>query len=100
MIDKLDAIRARFDELSVALTNPAIDNDNKQYSSVSKEYRGLEKIVKAYDNYLNLLDDLSFNKEALNGDDDELRELAKMETTSLEEKKTAIEAEIRQMLIP
>ena len=100
MIDKLDAIRARFDELGVALTNPAIVNDNSKFSSTSKEYRSLEKIVKSYDQYINLLDDLAFNREALNGDDDELRELAKMETSALEEKKLTIEAEIRQMLIP
>ena len=49
MIDKLDAIRARFDELGVALTNPAIVNDNRKFSSTSKEYRSLEKIVKSYD---------------------------------------------------
>jgi peptide chain release factor 1 len=100
MIDKLDAIRARFDELGVALTNPAIVNDNRKFSSTSKEYRSLEKIVKSYDQYRNLLEDLAFNREALNGDDDELRELAKMETSSLEEKKIRMEAEIRQMLIP
>lgn len=100
MIDKLDAIRARFEELGVALTNPAIVNDNKKYSSTSKEYRGLEKIVKTYDQYRVLLSDLAFNREALNGDDEELRELAKMETADLEEKKTSLEAEIRQMLIP
>ena len=100
MIDKLDAIRARFDELGVALTNPAIVNDNKKFSSTSKEYRSLEKIVHSYDQYRNLLDDLAFNREALNGDDEELRELAKMETSALEEKKLIMEADIRQMLIP
>jgi peptide chain release factor 1 len=100
MIDKLDAIRARFDELGVALTNPAIVNDNRKFSATSKEYRNLEKIVKVYDQYRNLLDDLAFNREALNGDDEELRELAKMETSALEEKKTTLEAEIRQLLIP
>jgi peptide chain release factor 1 len=100
MIDKLDAIRARFDELGVALTNPAIVNDNRKFSSTSKEYRSLEKIVKSYDQYRNVLEDLAFNREALNGDDEELRELAKMETSSLEEKKIEMEAEIRQMLIP
>jgi peptide chain release factor 1 len=100
MIDKLDAIRARFDELGVALTNPAIVNDNRKFSSTSKEYRSLEKIVKSYDHYINVLDDLAFNREALNGDDEELRELAKMETSALEEKKLVMEAEIRQMLIP
>jgi peptide chain release factor 1 len=100
MIDKLDAIRARFDELGVALTNPAIVNDNRKFSSTSKEYRSLEKIVQSYDQYRNLLDDLAFNREALNGDDEELRELAKMETSDLEEKKTILETEIRQLLIP
>jgi len=100
MIDKLDAIRARFDELGVALTNPAIVNDNKKFSSTSKEYRSMEKIVKSYDQYINVLDDLAFNREALNGDDEELRELAKMETSALEEKKLVLEAGIRQMLIP
>ena len=87
MIDKLDAIRARFDELGIALTNPAIVNDNNAFSSTSKEYRSLEKIVRSYEQYRNLLDDLAFNREALNGDDDELRELAKKETSALEEKK-------------
>ena len=100
MIDKLDAIRARFDELGIALTNPAIVNDNKAFSSTSKEYRSLEKIVRSCEQYRNLLDDLAFNREALNGDDDELRELAKKETSALEEKKGIMEAEIRQMLIP
>ncbi|HTB27102.1 MAG TPA: peptide chain release factor 1, partial [Puia sp.] len=100
MIDKLDAIRARFEELGVALTNPAIVNDNRKFSSTSKEYRSLEKIVKSYDQYRNLLDDLAFNREALNGDDEELRELAKLETSALEGKKNALETEIRQLLIP
>jgi len=100
MIDKLDAIRARFDELGVALTNPAIVNDNRKFSSTSKEYRSLEKIVKSYDLYINVLEDLAFNREALNGDDEELRELAKMETSALEEKKLILESGIRQMLIP
>ena len=76
MIDKLEAIRARFDQLGVALTNPAIVNDNKKFTSTSKEYRSLEKIVNAYTEYRKVLDDIIFYKEALNGDDEELRELA------------------------
>jgi peptide chain release factor 1 len=100
MIDKLDAIRARFDELGVALTNPEIVNDNKKFSSTSKEYRSLEKIVRPYEQYRNLLEDIAFNREAIEGDDEELRELAKQETSALEEKKLIMEAEIRQLLIP
>ena len=100
MLDKLEAIKARFDDLGVALTNPEIVNDNRRFMETSKEYRSLEKIVKAHQQYKTLLDDIDFNKEALNGDDDELRELAKLEAPGLEEKKQQLEAYIRQLLIP
>jgi peptide chain release factor 1 len=56
--------------------------------------------VHSYDEYRNLLEDIAFNREALNGEDDELRELAKMETSALEEKKGIMETSIRQLLIP
>jgi len=100
MLDKLEAIKARFDDLGVALTNPAIVNDNKKFMETSKEYRSLEKIVNAHQQYKKILDDIEFNKEALNGDDAELRELAKAEAPALEEKKQELENHIRQLLIP
>jgi peptide chain release factor 1 len=100
MLDKLEAIKARFDDLGVALTNPEIVNDNRKFMEVSKEYRSLEKVVKAREDYKKLLDDLEFYREALNGDDDELRELAKAETPELEEKIEKQEDYIRQLLIP
>ena len=75
-------------------------NNNKKYEQLSKEYRSLEKIVVAYAAYKNLLSDLEFNREALMGDDEELRDLAKVETAELEERKELIEKQIRNMLIP
>ena len=100
MLDRLEAIKAKFTDLGVALTNPEIVSDNKKFSAMSKEYRSLEKIVMAYDAYKRLLDDIDFNREALMGDDEELRDLAKLETADLEERKQKMEAEIRQLLIP
>jgi peptide chain release factor 1 len=100
MLDKLEAIKARFDQLGVALTNPAIVNDNRKFAETSKEYRSLEKIVNAYNEYKRILDDTVFYKEALHGDDEELRDLAKQETPALEEKQKNLEAFIRQLLIP
>ncbi len=100
MLDKLEAIKARFDDLAVALSNPAVIADNRKFSAMSKEYRGLEKIVQAYHDYKKLLEDLDFYKEALNGDDAELRDLAKSEMAALEEKKEIMESKIRQLLIP
>lgn len=87
MLDKLDAIKGRFDNLGVALTNPEIVSDNKKFAATSKEYRSLEKIVIARNEYIKLLDDIEFNKEVLNGDDEEMRNLAKQELPGLEEKK-------------
>ncbi len=100
MLDRLEAIKARFEQLGVALTNPEIVGNNKKYADTSKEYRGLEKVVIAYNDYKTILDDIVFYSEALEGDDEEMRELAKMEAPALEEKKTEKEAYIRQLLIP
>ncbi len=100
MLDKLDAIKGRFDNLGVALTNPEIVSDNKKFAATSKEYRSLEKIVNARNEYVKLLDDIEFNKEVLGGDDEEMRGLAKMELPVLEEKKEDMEKQLRNMLIP
>jgi peptide chain release factor 1 len=100
MLDKLEAIKARFEDLGVALTNPEIVNDNKKFGAMSKEYRGLEKIVQSYEEYRNLLGDIDFNREALNGEDAELRELAKAESAGLEIRRQRLEAHIRKLLIP
>jgi peptide chain release factor 1 len=100
MLDKLEAIKAKYDQLGVALSNPDIVNDNRRFAATSKEYRSLEKIVIAYNDYKKTLNDLEFNKEALNDTDEELREMAKMEAPGLEEKKEHLESYIRQLLIP
>lgn len=100
MLDRLEAIKARFDQLGTALTNPEIVGNNKKFAETSKEYRSLEKIVHAYDEYRKVLDDVTMYRQALNGSDEELRELAKEELPMVEEKKEKLESIIRQMLIP
>ena len=100
MLDKLDAIKAKFDNIGVALTNPEIVSDNKKYSAMSKEYRSLGKIVDVRNAYVKLLDDIEFNKEVLYSDDEEMREMAKMELPEMEVKKEEIEKIIRNLLIP
>lgn len=100
MLDQLDAIQARFEQVGVALTNPEIINNQKEFQQYSKEYRQLEKIVKPYAEYRKVAADYAFAKESLNGSDEELRELAKMELPELEEKKEALEKELTKLLIP
>ncbi|TKK67032.1 peptide chain release factor 1 [Ilyomonas limi] len=100
MTDQLDALKARFEQVGVALTNPEIISNQKEFGKLSKEYRDLEKIVKPYEEYRRVVADYEFTHEALNGNDEEMRELAKMEMPELEEKKEVLEKELTKLLIP
>ena len=101
MIDKLEAIKARFEQLGVALTNPEIVSDNKKFSQTSKEYRKLEKIVDAYKRYRSCIEGIAFGKEVLETETDaDLREMAKEELEAQNKSKEELEEEIRQLLIP
>lgn len=101
MLEKLEAIKARFDDLGVALTNPEIVSNNKRFTELSREYRKLEDIVAARNKYINCLDNYAFAKDILdNESDEELRAMAKEDLERLEEEKEKMEQEIRMMLIP
>lgn len=100
MFDQLDAIKARFEQVGVALTNPEIINNQKEFGKLSKEYRDLEKIVKPYEDYKKVLADYDFAKESLNGNDEDMRELAKMELPELEVRKEELEKILTKLLIP
>ena len=100
MLDKLDAIKARFEQVGVALTNPEIINNQKEFSKFSKEYRSLEKIVQPYEEYRKVLADFDFVKDNLNSTDEEMKELAKMELPGLEERKNELEKYLTKLLIP
>lgn len=100
MTDKLEAIKAHFDEIGIALTNPAVVADNQKFVNLSREYSELEKIVKVYEQYKRVLDDMAFHKEVLAGDDEEMRQQARQELESLDEQRQELESQIRQLLIP
>lgn len=100
MQDKLDAIKARFEQVGIALTNPEIINNQKEFGAYSKEYRQLEKVVLPYEAYRKVMSDYAFAKEALQGSDEDMRELAKMELPALEEQKSILEAQLTKLLIP
>src|ERR1700734_4026626 len=101
IVEKLEAIRARFDDLGVALTNPEIVSDNKRFSQISKEYRKLEKIVDVYKIYRTCIDSLDFAREVLETEsDEELRQMAKDDLEKLDTQKEQLEIEIRNLLIP
>lgn len=100
MIEQLEGIKARFERVGVALTNPEIINNQKEYQQYSKEYKQLERIVFPFEQYKKVIIDYDFAKESLNGNDEDMRELAKMELPELEDKKDALEKELTKLLIP
>ncbi len=100
MIEQLEAIKARFERVGVALTNPEIINKQSEFQRLSKEYRQLEKIINPFEEYKKITADYDFAKEGLSSNDEEMRELAKMELPDLEEKKSSLEKELTKLLIP
>ncbi len=101
MREKLEALRARFKQVELDLTNPEVVNDQKKYMLLSKEYKNLKDIMDKYDLYLKKSEDLSFAKEVLeNESDEELRALAKADIDPLTDEVSLLEEELRLMLIP
>jgi peptide chain release factor 1 len=101
MIDKLEAIKSRFQEVGQKLIEPDVMADMKKYSKLSKEYKELEKIVKQYDAYRKILDNIKSAKSLLETEKDaEFREMAKSELDDLYPVQEKLEEELKQLLIP
>jgi peptide chain release factor 1 len=101
LIDKLEAIRLRFEEVSTQITDPAVITDQKRFVKLNKEYRELERLVEAYHEYKNTLDNLDSARQILKEESDaEMRELAKAELDELEDKIPGMEENIKLLLIP
>ena len=101
MIDKLEAIQARFEEVGRLIVQPEVVSDQKQFKQLSKEYSDLKEIVDAFEVYSEVLSNINYNKELLSsGTDDEMKELAKMELEENEAEKEQLEERLKQLLIP
>lgn len=101
MIDKLEAISKRFDDVSEQMVSPDIMSDMKAYTKISKEYKSLRKIVDEYKNYKDILGNIDSSKEILRTEKDpEFREMAKMELDELAVQKTDSEEILKTLLIP
>ena len=101
MLDKLEAIYSRYCEIEGQMNDPQITADMKRYVKLSKDYKDLQPVVKAYHDYKALLDTIAECKELLENEKDaELREMAKEELTASMERRETMEEEIRLLLIP
>ena len=101
MLDKLEAIKVRWEDVERELSSPGVMSDMKRFAQLNKEYKDLTKIVDEYKIYRNLVSNIEANKQILAAEkDEEMREMAKMDLDELLVAKEAKEEEIRVMLIP
>lgn len=101
MIEKLEEIKLRFEEIGQLLMQPETMTDVRKFSQLSKEYKDLEKIVTKYDQWKSASDHLQQAKDVLaRSKDTDLRELAKMEIEELGPKIEALDAALKELLIP
>lgn len=101
MLEKIQIIKQRFDEVSDLIIQPDIISDQKRYIKLNKEYKDLKKIVDKAVVYEGLLNNVSEAEEIIaDGSDAEMVEMAKMQLDEAKEELPALEEEIKYMLIP
>ncbi len=101
LVEKLDGLQYKFEEISTLITDPAVIADMKRFVKLNKEYHELELLMKARKDYKNMLANLSEAKRILETENDEdLRDMAKAEIDETEPKIGTMEDEIRLLLIP
>lgn len=101
LLEKLDGLQFKFEEISTMITDPAVIADMKRFVKLNKEYHELELLMKARKEYKNLLANVEEAKTILETENDpEMREMAKAELDVSEPKIEKMEDEIRLLLIP
>ena len=101
LLGKLDGLVSRFEEVGTLITDPAVIADMKRFVKLNKEYRDLEKIVGARSEYVKVLNGIEEAKALLESEQDpEMREMAREELDTCNERIPALEEEIKLLLVP
>ncbi len=101
MLEKLDAIKQRYDEVNDLIIQPDVINDQKRYVKLTREYKDLKALVEVRETYITLLQNIEEANELLaNEKDPEMKEMAKAELEENEPRLKALEEKIKWMLVP
>lgn len=102
MLEKLDFITDKYNELSAIVSDPEVIANQKVWQKHAKEMGEMEPIVKKYQEYKKVKEGIADAKEILSesGNDEEMKELAKMELEELESQVGPLEEELKVLLLP
>lgn len=102
MYDKLNFIQEKYEDLSLRVSDPELINNQPEWRKTVKEMSEMEPIVNKYKEYKKAKEELEGAKELLEeaGSDEDMREMAKMEISELEDAIIALEDELRVLLLP
>ncbi len=101
LLEKLEGLQHKFDEISTLITDPSVISDQKRYVKLNKEYHDLEKILIAKTEYQQAVTHLAEAKYLFDSENDpEMREMAKSEVEEIEPRIPVMEENIKLLLIP
>lgn len=102
MYDKLDFIQAKYDELSLKVSDPEVISNQVEFQKYIKDMSDMEPIVNKYRQYKKASDDLAGIREMLgdSGNDEEFRDMLKIEYSELEKSVETLGAELQVLLLP
>lgn len=100
MFDKLDFILEKYEEMSMKVSDPDVISNQPVWQKYIKEMGEMEPIVNKYKEYKKAKKGIAEAKEMLESGDEELKELAKMELSDLEEQLPKMEEELKILMLP
>ena len=101
LLQRLDGLDARFEEIGTLITDPNVIADQRRYVKLTKEYKSLETLLGATNRYRKLLEDIEQAKLVLDSETDEdLRAMARDEIDANQAEVPKLEEEIKLLLIP
>lgn len=101
LLTKLDGLQGRFEEVSTLITDASVIADQSRYVRLTKEYKELEQLLQARDEYAQLLTTIEECKQILSSEsDEEMREMAREELSLSETRIPILENDIKLMLVP
>lgn len=101
ILDKIEGLEAKFHEVSLLITDPAVIADQARYVRLNRDYHDLERILEVAERYKKAVNDLQQAKDLLyNESDPDLKEMARAEIEELEPQIPKLEEELKLQLLP